>query len=235
MAIWNNAIDAGDVAMREVPFAAIGDLDDRRLSRRATLHGAGLSMATIALASRAAEANAQTPVATPSTENEISLLFVQSFESGTFTPAAGQTGQYRLAIQHTIGHTVFFSDRPERVAGMMPTADFLQSMSFDTPPNAAFVVQLSSGDEAIAVLELSSPNFDPTERTLTYLARLLPGSESIDLDQRPLTAETLPDTFASASMFIDAETVVDAQGSISIKAYNNTRVAQKFDFFQHLN
>ena len=219
--------------MTGVPPTTISETHGNRLSRRAALQRAGLGGAAVALAASAPHAAAQTPDASPAATREISLLFVQSFESGSLSPTAGQSGQYTLTVQHGVGHTVYFSDRPERLAGSMPTADFLKVMAFSDPPNAAFVVQLASGTKAIAVLELSTPEYDPAVSTLTYVARLLPGSDYLDFDQEPLTAQTLPASFKSASLFIDTQAVVGAQGGLD--AFNNTRVAQKFDFFQHID
>src|SRR5262249_44072488 len=68
--------------------------------------------------------------------------FVQSFEGGTNAPKAGVDGPYPVTLDHGLGQTLYFADRPSRDVGAVPTPQFLHGLGFaaDNPPNAALVV-----------------------------------------------------------------------------------------------
>lgn len=113
-------------------------------------------------------------------------LFVQVSESGTFD------GE-RLTLQGVSAQTLFFAERPARVAGHLPTAEFLQhwvngTHSFKADPPNASLAFVDRGVESAVVLELSEPALAGT--TLTFRARALDG--------------TPPASFADASLFIDS-------------------------------
>ncbi|MGN6484902.1 MAG: hypothetical protein ACTHMX_10910, partial [Thermomicrobiales bacterium] len=174
---------------------------DRRLSRRSAVAGtitAGAGLATSAMRSSAQEAS---PVASPAaspqpggagTTETSSFLFVQSFAGGTLAPKAETTGAtpvagsgpvYTLTLSEGLGDTLFFSDRPQRIVGVVPTPTFLASLGFspDNPPNAALIGDLGDGNEDILALELFAPSYDETTRTATYDARMLQAYEELDM------------------------------------------------------
>ena len=78
----------------------------------------------------------------PWTGEKIPYLFVQSFEGGTIAPKEGEDGTYTITLEHGLGQTLYFADRPSRDVGAVPTHQFLQGLGFpaDNPPNAALVV-----------------------------------------------------------------------------------------------
>src|SRR4051794_22187309 len=110
-------------------FDAISRLfAERRISRRQALSrvGAGLGAAGIA-ATGLASASAQdaTPEATTEQgERVISTLFLQSFQSGKIVPTEGADGRYTVTLEHGLGQTIYFSDRPERIVGTIATPAF---------------------------------------------------------------------------------------------------------------
>jgi hypothetical protein len=103
---------------------------ERRLSRRQAMRqGAGaVAVGTLATTAFAHASTAQdaTPDASPVAGNAAkpaSFLFVQTFGAGSIS--SGGNGNLSLTADHLAGQTVYFSDRPERIAGMLATEKFL--------------------------------------------------------------------------------------------------------------
>ncbi len=142
---------------------------DRKMSRRAAVIHGGTGLAAGALASvgLTSAIHAQDAPATPESdvapeiEAKTPYLFVQSFQSGSITPTEGQDGTYTLTLEHGLGQTIYFADRPSRDVGAVPTPEFLDGLGFpeDNPPNAALVVETAPGETDIAVVELFNPNY----------------------------------------------------------------------------
>lgn len=93
-------------------------------------------------------------------------------------------------------HTDWFSDRPERLAGQVVTADFVSlwdegDNSFaDDPPNADFTCQVN-GETLNRVVELRSPDLD--SMTLTH--------STIGVDE--VGATVISECDGNAHLFID--------------------------------
>lgn len=180
----------------------------RRLSRRAAVRvgATGLAAGALAAAGRSRPAIAQeaTPVASPAAATDLEYLFVQVFERGTFRPKAGEPGVYVLAFSHSSAQTLYFSNRPERIVGTVPTARFLPTTVVD-PPNAALVTRAADGAEDVLVVELLSPTYDEAAGTLSYDVRVLENYQAEGLrylaDQQG--DSTVPEQFGQASLFID--------------------------------
>jgi hypothetical protein len=181
----------------------------RRVSRRQALTGAAGSVAALAATGTASPSHGQegspaTPVAGNGQAPE--FLFIQAFQAGGITPADGTEGRYTLTLEQGLGHTVYFSDRPDRIVGAHPTPKFLAGLGFpqDNPPNAALIVETPEGETEIAVLELFSPVYDEATHTATYEVAVLAeferdnGFSETDAD----LAELLPE-FGAAHLFID--------------------------------
>lgn len=182
---------------------------NRRLSRKAvTGTSAGLAASVPGAGlTRTASAQAATPVA-PDADHGPTMLFVQSFESGRIEPAEGAEGRYTLTLDHGLGQTVYFSDRPDRIVGATPTGQFLDGLGFtpDNPPNAALVVETGPGKTDLAVVELFDPVHDPAAATVTYeLAVLANWEDSSDLGFTAASTglAALAPSFGSAQLFID--------------------------------
>jgi hypothetical protein len=187
----------------------------RRLSRRQALRhgGAGITAGVLAAAGRTSglaldatpEASAD---ASAGSGQKVAYLFVQSFQSGSVAPKDGAEGTYTLTLEQGLGQTIYFSDRPERVVGAVPTAQFLKGLGFlpDNPPNAALVVEAGPGDEGIAVLELSNPRYDEATKTATYDAKVLQDWErtlEMGFAEAPTDLAQLASSFGAAHLFID--------------------------------
>jgi hypothetical protein len=134
---------------------------------------------------------------TPTAEEDIELLFVQVAAGGALTPS---DQGYTLSFRHDTGQTIYFSDRPERLTGLVPTAELVASWPFEdeTPPNAALAISNAEDDSATVLIGvLSSPEWSPGSATLSYGFWML-------TDDIPAGSPTpIPDSFDSATLFID--------------------------------
>jgi hypothetical protein len=182
----------------------------RRLSRRQAVTQAGSGVAAGALAAVGLRRVSQAQESTPAAGGEgPTMLFLQAFQSGGITPAEGTEGRYTLTLEQGLGHTVYFSDRPERIVGAHPTPTFLAGLGFpeDNPPNAALVVETGEGQTEIAVVELFNPRYDEGTHTATYDVVVLGEWERSSDDMSFIEtdanlAELLPE-FGAAHLFID--------------------------------
>src|SRR5687768_11643097 len=98
-------------------FSTSSELSRRRILAAAALAGLGGT----ALAARSAAAHDDhdgTP--SPMAEDEATFVFVQSgFTSGILDQATEGVQSWMLTLQGAPAQTVFFSDRPARIAGAM--------------------------------------------------------------------------------------------------------------------
>lgn len=158
-------------------------------------------MAGAIFAGGLAHSSALAQDATPVAGEDAGFLFVQSFGSGSIAPAA-ESGEYTVTLEQGLGETVYFTDRPGRKVGAVPTTEFITV--FDTteadPPNAALV----SGD-MVLVLELTSATLDEATGTLTYAASPI-GDQDIDLqfgnDISEIPTEEV--TLDTSHLFVDS-------------------------------
>jgi hypothetical protein len=125
------------------------------------------------------------PVAKPGPHAD--FLFVQTSKRMRFDKATST-----LTLDGVSSVTTFFSDRPQRIAGNMTTANFVPFWSdgkdsfLSDPPNADIsILEGSTLRQTVAVLR------DPTLQgdSLSYTVRVVSGD--------------MPATFADVSVFID--------------------------------
>ncbi len=134
-------------------------------------------------------------------ESQADFLFVQTARGMTF-----DSGSMTLTLMEVTPTTLFFSDRPERIAGNMHTADFVPFWSdgadsfLSDPPNADVSI-LRDGEMVEAVVVLMDPRLDGPN--LVYTVKMVEGelppaaedvSVFIDIIGMPLT----PLSFAGA-------------------------------------
>ena len=102
---------------------------------------------------------------------EVQYMFVQNADGISLSSE-------QLTLQKVSPTTIFFSDRPERIAGHMTTADFVDEWnkgenSFaDDPPNAVLSV-FSEDNISDVVLELNNPRLEGLN--LVYDIKLVDG------------------------------------------------------------
>jgi hypothetical protein len=165
--------------------------DFRSSSRRALLAASVSGAAALALRNAAAQSG------TPEVGDGIEFLFVQAATSGTLTPS---DQDYTLVFQHGAGQTIYFSDRPVRLTGLLPTAELVAEWPFEdeSAPNAALAI--SNADDAgvqVLVGVLNDPVWDTASATLSYRFSEL-------ADDIPAGSPTpIPDSFENATLFID--------------------------------
>jgi hypothetical protein len=151
------------------------EIGGRRLPRRGVLLGTAALLAGAAAVSRAVAEDAK----------QADFLFVQT--------AREMVGDgERLILKGVSPVTLFFSDRPERIAGNMSTAKFVPFWStgkdsfLSDPPNADVTV-VNGGELSQTVVVLSDPVLEGD--TLTYRIKTLEGA--------------LPAAGSDVSIFID--------------------------------
>ncbi len=193
--------------MNATRFDALARILAGRLPRRRALrHGAAALVAGTGFATAERRIAAQATPTAAEAEAAGSDLFVQTFRAGTLTPDPNQSGVYTLSLEGGVGHAVYFSDRPARRVGLIPTAVLLEQLGFTPadPPNAALVAQTADGED-ILVVELMNPRYDEAAGSLAYDVRLLAdysGTGLADLAERQ-GDDQLPANFTTAHLFID--------------------------------
>jgi hypothetical protein len=193
--------------MQAKTFDALARMLANRLPRRRALHqGAAALVAASGLVTAQRHVAAQASPTADEDEETGSDLFVQAFRSGTLTPDPDVFGVYTLSLEGSVGQTVYFSDRPARRAGLVPTDVLLDQLGFTPadPPNAALVAQTAEGED-ILVVELMNPRFDAAAGTLAYDVRLLAdyaGTGLADLAARQ-DDDQFASSFTTAHLFID--------------------------------
>jgi hypothetical protein len=138
------------------------------------------------------------------TEKQV-LLFVQVADSGSLIPKEGSPGQFVLTLNGIAPQTVYFSDRPSRVAGHVTTGSFLEGLGFsdNNPPNAAIEVAQAAADEDTIIVELRHPVYDGAKATLRYDVTIMPDAKGGLAYYSTRRDDKLPRQFSNVSLFID--------------------------------
>ncbi|HII07738.1 MAG TPA: hypothetical protein HA349_10625 [Methanotrichaceae archaeon] len=136
---------------------------------------------------------------------EISFLFVQEGENGTFVDEGD--GNYTLTIKAK-PYTVYFSDRPYTIAGSISTGEFVDGFDWTVPPNAAVVVIGGTEEENVVIVQLRNPRYSEDEGTLRYSATIIGdyGAEGLSYYEL-LRDDSIPQEFGAVSIYIDTEIV----------------------------
>jgi hypothetical protein len=185
----------------------------KRISRRDAMKTGviGVGGAALAGVTSSTLAHDATPEASPAAldTDTTSFMFVQTFGAGSIDAATDGVETLLLVADHLAGQTLFFSDRPERIVGMVPTEAFLtggsdgEGLGFTPadPPNAALV--LPNGKTL--VVELIDPQYDPATGQVRYQLRVLEDVTQVDLhlESEMPTREEVVGEFTAASLFID--------------------------------
>ena len=193
-----------------------------RLSRRSAVAGGSAGLAALALArARKTAGERATPVSdageTPPTGGG-SLLFVQSFSAASLVPDAGNPGQLALTLERDASRTLYFSDRPERIVGIVETATFVQEFSAETaadPANAAVVSRDEEGEEVIVVVELLDLSYDESSNTAIYTVRELNEPSDLGLGFSGAVQQRI----AGEQRYGPTQLFIDAGGLMQIVAY----------------
>jgi hypothetical protein len=141
----------------------------------------------LAASATAVAAVAAKPGASHAAEDMADFLFVQTADGMTFDKATN-----KLTLNGVAGTTLFFTDRPERIAGNMKTAAFVPFWStgkdsfLSDPPNADLsIIEGKELRQVVAVLK--DPQLDGDN--LSYTVQIIDGE--------------MPEKGADVSVFID--------------------------------
>ena len=140
-------------------------------------------------------------------DSDVALMFVQSSASGTFEQ---KNGQKILTLVDVSSHTVYFSDRPDRITGYESTELFTTLWyegddSFaSNPPNAVLEILDSNGQSDVFILELFNPVYDYNLETLQYNVEILAEASDGLTHYNDRNGSEIPATFENAVLFIDA-------------------------------
>ena len=137
------------------------------------------------------------------------VLYSLTSNAGSLTPIAGAKNSYSLVLRKADPSTTWFTDRPYRDSGVLPTLDVAQAFSVTKdPPNVALVFhQPTQGtDTLVAVMRKSA--FDANTQTFTAQIRILSTQQqskvTAGLKRHVKRADTIiPATFKNPSLFID--------------------------------
>lgn len=134
----------------------------------------------------------------------VSYLFIQLARSGTLQPTA-QKGVYKLTLYDVMPYVTYFSSRPNRITGLMPTEKFLKEWQNKTngftndAPNVGVegvkIHHIIEKQDVSSVLVLSNPSYNTKKAQLTYTAKFL-SADSADAPQGPIKLENV-------ALFID--------------------------------
>jgi hypothetical protein len=132
------------------------------------------------------------------------LLFVQPATGGTLE--RGGNG-ITLTLSGIDPSTIFFSDRPERIAGQLPNAAFVDmwdGAGFKAnPPNAALTISGAPPSADVFVVELSDPRLVRGRDRISYTATPVNKVGITSSEERMDPLRNAPASFQNASLLID--------------------------------
>jgi len=134
----------------------------------------------------------------------ISFLFVQEAVSGSLIP--GKNGTMTLTLKGVRDDTVYFSDRPARVSGVIDTDLFTRCSMFsgNNPPNAALMLPDAAAANDTVIITIANPQYNKTLGTITYSAVKVPEYHGEGLKAYETFADPgVAETFGRAMLFID--------------------------------
>ena len=180
----------------------------RPRSRRSTLAlGASLLAGAITAAHlRCAAGQEATPE--PASLDGVQLLFVQSFAAASLEPDPVDSTRWTLTLSGGSGHTLYFSDRPNRIVGTIPTDRFIAQFGEETaddPANAALVAHVDPATEVTHVVELLTLSYDAGTGTATYSVRFLsePTEVQFQFEDPPVQTISEAASYGQSELFID--------------------------------
>jgi hypothetical protein len=139
-------------------------------------------------------------LATAQPRPQASLLFVQMAQKIDYTKTGPTSGV--MTLHDVPSQTMFFTDRPNRVVGNVPTNAFVSKWTTDkgpggfasNPPNAAVTVFQSDGAKT-AIVELRNPRLDGNK--LSYDVKVLQGIGSTQPAEGVLFIDNFSEAWAN--------------------------------------
>lgn len=159
-----------------------------------------------------------------------SLLYAVAGDTATFDPLGAD--RYRVTMRGTDAMTTWFTDRPVRRTGVLPTAGLVGGWraggdaSFArNPPNVALVAHDPQAGIETVIGIMSVPRWEPRSQTLAFTLRVL-GSEAFEGETSRVSTHLLnahdpsgrPLALSAVSLFIDDATLTCSAVEEEIKA-----------------
>ena len=139
-------------------------------------------------------------LATAQPKAQPSLLFVQMAQKIDYKKTDATNGV--MTLYDVPSQTMFFTDRPNRTVGNVPTSAFVNKWTADkgpngfatNPPNAAVTVFQSDGAKT-AIVELRNPRLDGNK--LSYDVKVLQGISSTQPAEGVLFIDNFSEAWAN--------------------------------------
>jgi hypothetical protein len=138
-----------------------------------------------------------------STNTSPGFLFVQESSSGSFEPR--ENGTYTLTLDNVVPYTLYFSDRPYRIAGFTHMDYYISGFDWSVAHDAAISLPGAKESEDTMIVELGAPRYNSSARQLVYTATVLsnyPGNKLAEFVAKADPA--LPRNPGRVSLFIDS-------------------------------
>ena len=140
---------------------------------------------------------------TATVNHTVSFLFVQEGESGSLVPT--DNGNFTLTMNDVVPYTMYFSDRPDRIAGFYPMEKFIADFGWNVSPNAAISLVGAKESEDTMIVELSNPTYNATTKKMIYSVHLLVNYKGDKLKELEAKADqNLPTKLGKIALFIDS-------------------------------
>lgn len=156
---------------------------------------------------------AKKPSVKPAT---VSVLYSATARRGTLAPVKGSHLVYQLTLQGATGVMTWFTDRPERNSGFVPTRGFVKGWVAhgfaESPPNVALAVRTRSGATDTVVAEMTRPKLKGDVLSARLRVLTVEEAQRINGHLKSHAAkhdEDVPGHFNNAALFID-----DATGQV---------------------
>lgn len=150
---------------------------------------------TISLAlSNVYAANSTTITSATDKNVQLDFMFVQNAYQASLNKTK-KANMYTLTLKDVAPYVTYFSDKPKRIAGTFTIEDYLKNWQLNQQtqtkdaPNADLVGSYHhNGQHEMAnlVVELKKPQYNATNRTLTYKVKILDQSINNDMLTKPI-------------------------------------------------
>ncbi len=151
-------------------------------------------------------ANVEAPAQTKSINKNESYLFIQLASEGILKPLKNSPSMYQLKLIGVQPYVTYFTDRPNRITGLLATTKFLRiwkenfnnNFRQDAPNVGVSGIKFHGifrKQDVDFVLVLSQPFYNAKNNTMTYLATALTNNKKA-LPIKPIT-------FGNVALFFD--------------------------------
>jgi hypothetical protein len=137
----------------------------------------------------------------------VSLLFVQEAPSASLVPAGN--GTYTLTLSKLVPYTIYFADRPDRIAGSITLEDYLSRFNWSVSPNAAITRLGAKDSEDTMIVALSNPRYNAAANEMIYTVTIISDYKGDKLKELAVKADPkFPTELGRVSLFIDSQPIV---------------------------